>query len=275
MSKHRVPLTGVGTSFKTNDLGKDYQELVDLFTTAGRVRASRYGETKEHVDFRLELTRPERCIVARKGFSVRFMNAEIDQFLAGVHDGEVLKAVSPQAASMITEKTNYGVRIGRQLATVVDELSASHDSRRAVAYVGEPSDLEHLRNHPAERVDRANEIACACVWHWLVRDGMVHMVIYGRSWDIVWGLCYDIPSAVAVQMAIASALKLKLGTFVFHAGSAHLYERHYGLEIKESDARLHLPWLVPGNIRATQVKAYERIQSAKEFDPREFYNYVS
>lgn len=254
----------IGGRFGTDHLGLDYKHLHAYFMEAGHKVDSRYGETREIIDFRLEIERPENCIVDRKGFSVRFMNAEIDQFIAGVHDGDILHAVSPQAASMITEKTNYGVRIGRQLATVVDELQSHRDSRRAVAYVGHPSDLEHLRNHPAERVDRANEIACACVWHWLVRDDKVHMIVYGRSWDIVWGLCYDVTSAVAVQMAVASALGLPLGTFVFHAGSAHVYERHYDLEIRDRDASLSLPWLVDGDIRATQRAAYDRMRLAKQ-----------
>lgn len=257
----------------TGHLGLDYGELHKKFMVEGHRVDSRYGETREMLDFRLELLNPWFCIVDRKGFSARFMNAEIDQFVAGVHDGEVLKAVSPQAAGMITEKTNYGVRIGRQLSTVVDELSSHRDSRRAVAYVGHPDDLEHLRNHPSERAARANEIACACVWQWVVRNDQVHMIVYGRSWDIVWGLCYDIPSAVAVQMAVASALRLPVGTFVFHAGSAHVYERHYELPIEKRNARLSLPWLVDGDIRATQRVAYDRIVESRP-DPREYYNYV-
>lgn len=261
--------------FITDHLGMDYQRLHDFMMRTGSKVESRYGETREIVDFRFELTKPENCIVDRKGFSVRFMNAEIDQFVAGVHDGELLRAVSPQAASMITEKTNYGVRIGRQLATVVDELKSHRDSRRGVAYVGHPDDLEHLRNHPSERVERANEIACACVWHFLVRNGEVHMIVYGRSWDMVWGFCYDVTSAVAVQMAIARALELPVGTFIFHAGSAHVYERHYDLEINDRDEQLHLPWLVDGDIRATQRAAHERMQQAHVVGAREFYDGIA
>ena len=271
MTRHTISSTGVGSSFKTKNLGSTYGELHELLMTKGRHADSRYGATKELVDFRLELTDPSKCIVDRKGFSLSFMRAEIDQFISGVHDGDILKAVSPQAASMITEKTNYGVRIGRQLATVVDELAAHRDSRRAVAYVGHPDDLEHLRNHPMERAQRANEIACACVWQWLVRDGMVHMLVYGRSWDIVWGLCYDVTSVVAVQMSVAAALNLPVGTFVFHAGSAHVYERHFDLEIRPRQMELSLPWLVQGDIRATQKKAYERMQHAHELGIKEFY----
>lgn len=263
-----------GNSFETDNLGHDYEALHAAFMRFGSPVDSRYGETREMLDFRLQLSDPENCIVDRKGFSNAFMMAEIDQFIAGVHDGDILKAVSPQAASMITEKTNYGVRIGGQLSTVVDELQAHRDSRRAVAYIGYPDDLEHLRNHPAERVSRANEIACACVWHWLVRDNMVHMIVYGRSWDIVWGLCYDVTSAVAVQMAVATALELPVGTFVFHAGSAHVYERHYDLEIKKRDSQLSLPWLVPGDIRGSQRAAHDRMVAAKAYTGgiKEFYS---
>lgn len=266
----------IGLKYITNHLGHNYQDLLDYVMLKGDRVQSRYGETRELLNFTLHLQKPINCVVDRTGFSRRFMYAEIDQFLAGVHDGDILKAVSPQAASMITEKTNYGVRIGRQLATVVDELVENPDSRRAVAYVGESDDLQALRNWPAERHARANEIACACVWHFIVRDDQVHMFVYGRSWDMVWGLCYDIPSCVAVQAAVAAALGKGTGDLVFTAGSAHIYERHYKLETRANPDPLSLPWLVSpaaGGIRQIQKDALLRMVEAHKHPegPKGYY----
>ena len=42
------------------------------------------------------------------------------------------------------------------------------------------------------------------------------------SWDAVWGLSYDVPCFVAVQMAVAKALGVAVGRYRHHAGSFHL-----------------------------------------------------
>ena len=66
-------------------------------------------------------------------------------------------------------------------------------------------------------------------WQFLPRGGKLEMLVSMRSWDLVWGLSYDVPCFVAVQLALAAALDLEPGTYTHVAGSGHLYERHWRL----------------------------------------------
>jgi len=200
--------TGMTNAFSTHDLGESYPDLHAMLIEHGKEHDSRLGKMREITDMNVILHDPTKCLPQRKGYSKAFALAEIDQFVAGVHDGGILQAVSPQAASMITKDTNYGVRVGKQMVAIESELRANRMSRRAVAYVGHPDDLVTLQNNPQQRNDRAGEIACSCVWNFMIREDKLHMLVYTRSWDVVWGLCYDISSASAVQMMLVAPCDL-------------------------------------------------------------------
>lgn len=252
--------------FVVNSLGMQYPDLHAWILDNGKERRSRLGWMIEVEDANVLLSDPAYCLPQRKGYSKAFALAEIDQFIAGIHNGEVLRSVSPQAASMITQDTNYGVRIGKQMVAIEQELRANPNSRRAVAYVGHPDDLRILQNDPQARQDRAGEIACSCVWNFHLRDGFLNMVVYTRSWDAVWGLCYDISSVSAVQMMLAKALGVAVGWQSHHATSLHLYEKHVDLEMERVQRRLTIPWLVD-TVRGSQDKARDRIA---EFGKRSY-----
>jgi hypothetical protein len=71
----------------------------------------------------------------------------------------------------------------------------------------------------------------------------LHMIVNMRSWDAVWGLTYDVPCFVAVQMAVAKVLGVGLGSYRHHAGSFHLYERHWSIKANSSNEELAVDWL--------------------------------
>lgn len=248
-------------TFNTCDLGNDYPDLHKWILDNGVMRPSRLGTMCEVLDAALFLENPMRCLPQRKGYSKAFALAELDQFIAGVHSTEALRQVSPQASSMITRDTNYGVRVGHQMVAIEAELRANPDSRRAVAYIGHPDDLKTLQNNPQARHDRAGEIACSCVWSFALRNGNLNMVVYTRSWDAVWGLCYDISSASAVQMMLALALGVSVGWQSHHATSLHLYEQHFELEMDRVDRMLVIPWL-RDTVRGSQDMAVDRMHEA-------------
>ena len=94
-----------------------------------------------------------------------------------------------------------------------------------MAYVCRPDDLKY-----------AGELNMPCTlgYHFLVRHGKLELVCYMRSWDLVWGLSYDIPNAVQLQMVVAADLGLELGPYSHVASSGHIYKRHWNLEVGET-----------------------------------------
>jgi thymidylate synthase len=186
------------------------------------------------------------------------MDAEIAMLLAGVYDGELLRAITPKAAELTTPLTAYGPRVRHQLPLIVQELQDDPQSRRAVVYVGSGKDLARIGK------DTANEMPCTMTWQFLVRSEL-HMIVNMRSWDACWGLAYDVPCFVAVQMAVAHALGVPLGPYHHHAGSFHLYERHWDVQARPTDASLHLDYLHT-DIEGTRLLALTLIESMKTME---------
>lgn len=228
----------LNTSIILDDLGRGYPELLDTLGRHGDLLNSRVGATRELVGFTLMLNDPRRCVVDRDGFSHDFMHLEIAMLLAGLYDRELTERTSPVAAGLITPLTAYGPRTKYQLREALRELRRDPTSRRAVVYVGRPDDLSKA-GHPG----RAGEMPCTMTWQFFLRAGHLHMIVNMRSWDAVWGLSYDVPCFVSVQIAMATALKSPIGEYLHHAGSFHLYERHWGVHARENDEELELPWI--------------------------------
>ena len=73
--------------------------------------------------------------------------------------------------------------------------------------------------------------------------GLLHMIVNMRSWDLVWGLSYDVPSFVSVQMMLAAVLKCGVGAYLHNAGSAHVYDRPDMPEVtRPDDPQYHERW---------------------------------
>lgn len=240
-------------------LDKEYPDLINYVVTNGETVESRIGATAEVLDLRLHLIAPQFCLVGRKGMSDHFAYEEITQLLAGVHVNERLAAIVPRAAELTTPATAYGPRTWEQVEAVCHELEDSPNSRRAVVYIGRPDDLVH-----ADDADRAAEMPCTMTWQFHLRSEL-HMNVAMRSWDLVWGLSYDIPSFVAVQHAVADHLGVGVGDYVHTAGSAHVYDRHWELETWErDDGLLVLDHLLRGRIDLTREYCGELLDQTSE-----------
>ena len=219
-------------NFDTDNLGREYPKLLERVLSEGKLVSPRGQLVREVRPLVFRLYNPLACVVKRTGFSTTLMYLEILQLLAGEFDHGLYEKISPGAAKRMNTYGSYGPRSREQLRAVERELLRDPDSRRAVVYVGRPRDLF--------LADDLN-MPCTMSWQFFNRDGKLEMYVYMRSWDLVWGLSYDIPCFVAVQKMLADALSLPLGEYVHVAGSGHIYERHFDLTAGATKQKLVLP----------------------------------
>jgi thymidylate synthase len=213
-------------NFHTHQLSWTYPSLLKKVVQEGEEVDTRIGLTREAVNLNLEIMQPQHCIVGRDGFSKEFMELEIAMLLAGTYVEDLVRDTVPRAADLIAQSTAYGPRIFAQLELCENELTDDPGTRRAVVYVGREYDLASVR-HATDVVK--GEMPCTMNWQFLLRNGRLDMIVNMRSWDLVWGLAYDVPCFVAAQMALCRALGCHLGKYYHNAGSAHVYERHWGV----------------------------------------------
>ena len=133
-------------------------------------------------------------------------------------------------------ESNYGVYLfdnmifspknePSQWEWAISELLSDRDSRRATIPI----------NQPHHKFMNKLDIPCTQYVQFFIRDNRLHFGVSMRSNDIIFGMCNDIFTFCLFQQLMLNELRhngyedLKLGNYFHHAGSLHLYDRHYGM----------------------------------------------
>jgi len=240
--------------FETSDLRCTYGALLEEICVRGVETHPRGTHTREARPMVVRLTEPHKCVVKRPGMNRAYMWMEVTQYLAGEYDNELLARYSPKAAEMNNAFGFYGPRIGNQLVEIEHELRHDKDSRRGLAYIGRPEDLMYAKDL---------DMVCTLGWQFQRRGEALELQVFMRSWDLVWGLSYDIPAFVSMQLAMARALNLDVGTYTHVAGNGHVYDRHFDLTVDEGNYMLPCVGSYDGGMNGTRefarlVLAFER-----------------
>lgn len=103
--------------------------------------------------------------------------------------------------------------------------------------------LEELRKHPFSRraemvytrpsiwneynVNGMSDFICTDAVQYVIRNEKLHALVRMRSSDVVWGYRNDLAWQQVVQSRLAADLGIPTGDIIWHAGSLHVYERHF------------------------------------------------
>ena len=126
-------------------------------------------------------------------------------------------------------ESNYGeylFSIG-QWDWVINELTSDPDARRATIAINQPY---HKKANPLD-------IPCTQYIQFFIRNGRLDMGVYMRSNDVIFGFCNDLFTFALFHQLMFNSLQarqghpmdLQLGEYHHHAGSMHIYERHYDM----------------------------------------------
>lgn len=201
-----------------------YRQGLDLFDLGNfQVKPSRAGDTMEAPwpVTTVYVNPTERVLFA----PVRDANPFFHLFeslwmLAGRKDVEFLAQFSKQAAGLIEGGASYGYRWRRhfgvdQLSTIAGMIKKDPTTRRAVLGIWDPSvDLNSSNK----------DIPCNDTVKFCARRGVLDMVVFNRSNDMIWG-CYG-ANAVHfsfLQEYMAALIGLPVGTYTQISCNYHVY----------------------------------------------------
>ncbi|MGH8600141.1 MAG: thymidylate synthase [Burkholderiales bacterium] len=102
-----------------------------------------------------------------------------------------------------------------QIANIVEQIKANHDSRRLVVSAWNVGELDKMALLP-----------CHALFQFYVADGRLSCQLYQRSADIFLGVPFNIASYALLTLMVAQVCGLKPGDFVHTFGDAHLYLNH-------------------------------------------------
>jgi thymidylate synthase len=127
-------------------------------------------------------------------------------------------------------ESNYGKYLKPHWHDLVDELLKDKDTRRATCVI----------NQPYHRFKNPKDYPCTHYIHFFIRKDALHMGVYMRSNDAVFGFCNDVFTFALFQQLMLNELNsrgsnLVLGDYYHSAGSFHVYDRHYTMMEKISE----------------------------------------
>lgn len=122
--------------------------------------------------------------------------------------------------------SNYGFLLfhkdnGSQYDNVLNELRSKPDSRRAIAIYTRPSMWSDYNR------DGMSDFVCTNAVQYFIRDGKLVTLVQMRSNDIVWGFRNDYAWQRHVSDKLSNELNVPRGDIIWHAGSLHVYARHF------------------------------------------------
>lgn len=124
--------------------------------------------------------------------------------------------------------SNYGWMIwskenGLQYDNVLRELREKPESRRAVMIYTRPTMWSDFN------AGGMSDFVCTNTVQYLIRNGKLVAIVQMRSNDVVFGYRNDAAWQQFVHKKLASELGIEQGEMIWHAGSLHVYERHFNL----------------------------------------------
>jgi thymidylate synthase len=211
----------VATVIELDDMQAGYLRLVDEVLTRGRRVSPRGQPTIELPHTTLVLSRPSYAtpVGVGRGLSLPLASAETTHLTAGISDAGQLVKVAPAFSQFMNGDRllgAYGPRIYEQVPNVLVALSRDSETRQAGVQIWRPDELEH---------DESRDVPCTLSLHWEVRDGRLDAFTVMRSNDVFLGVPYDVTMFTRLQLTLAWALGVAVGTYTHTAFSMHIYER--------------------------------------------------
>ncbi|WP_347246172.1 thymidylate synthase [Thermogutta sp.] len=149
----------------------------------------------------------------RTGMARRLGILEGLMIIAGRFSLDAVKTVAPGAdPTLFGPMAQYGPRLRHQWPRCVSTLRRDPASRRAVMVL------------PRWTETATPDCPCTVAVQFLIRRGVLTMHAYYRSWDITWGVPYDVMSLGLVGVVTAHILNVVPGTLTAYVASLHCYE---------------------------------------------------
>lgn len=227
---------------------------------AGEHHESRNGGATELLGVQLRIDDPGTALVAnvRRNVSSTYAAAELLWYLARSDELRHIGAYAPQYHKFAEDDGTlwgaYGPRLTPRLVEAVKELKTPQ-SRRVVVTVWEPRDLGANKR----------DVPCTLSLQFVLRRGILHMIVTMRSEDVWLGLPYDAFCFMSLHRIVAQNLGKGIGEYVHQVGSLHVYDKDLA-KVREA-AEAPDAWWVHDRQRYERL-AWEDVEMAVALERR-------
>ena len=240
-----------------NDLNQAFVYSLKDLHEDGSIVCSRGSKQKEIINHNICILDPTALSIEPKArkFNPDYATSEwlwyLSQSRSAKNIGKMAGVWKEIADGREEVESNYGTYIFEQWNWIMNELLKDSDSRRATIAI----------NQPFHKYSNPKDYPCTQYLQFLIRDNKLHMIANMRSNDAIYGFCNDVFAFSLFQQLMLNDInwhlkddeKLELGHYYHHAGSFHIYEKHWPM--MEKILSNYLPNFTQGNLKKYKLKS--------------------
>jgi thymidylate synthase len=159
-------------------------------------------------------------------FNTDYAEYEWNWYLKGDRDASEIAERAKIWKQMMVEGTtevnsNYGYFWNKnyQLSRVVQELKTNKETRRAIVVHYDINELDRYKH----------DTPCNDVLNFYIKDDKLHLTVFARSIDLVFGFCNDQYTFAKLMEMVAFQLDIPVGEMHWMVTNLHIYPRHYNM----------------------------------------------
>jgi thymidylate synthase len=159
-------------------------------------------------------------------FNTDYAEYEWNWYLKGDRDAsEIAERAKIWKQMMVAGTTevnsNYGYFWNKnyQLSRVVQELKTNKETRRAIVVHYDINELDRYKH----------DTPCNDVLNFYIKDDKLHLTVFARSIDLVFGFCNDQYTFAKLMEMVAFQLDIPVGEMTWMVTNLHIYPRHYDM----------------------------------------------
>jgi thymidylate synthase len=159
-------------------------------------------------------------------FNTDYAEYEWNWYLKGDRDASEIAERAKIWKKMMVEGTtevnsNYGYFWNKnyQLSRVIQELKTNKETRRAIVVHYDINELDRYKH----------DTPCNDVLNFYIKDDKLHLTVFARSIDLVFGFCNDQYTFAKLMEMVAFQLDIPVGEMTWMITNLHIYPRHYDM----------------------------------------------
>jgi thymidylate synthase len=183
-------------------------------------------KAKFNVSFILQDVSNKTVTTPQRKFYEDYAEYEWNWYLKGDRDASEIGDRAKIWKKMMVEGTtevnsNYGYFWNKnyQLSRVVQELRTNKETRRAIVVHYDINELDRYKY----------DTPCNDVLNFYIKDDKLHLTVFARSIDLVFGFCNDQYTFAKLMEMVAFQLDIAVGEMHWMVTNLHIYPRHYDM----------------------------------------------
>ena len=183
-------------------------------------------KAKFNVSFTLQDVGNKNVTTPQRKFNEDYAEYEWNWYLKGDRDASEIAERAKIWKQMMVEGTtevnsNYGYFWNKnyQLSRVIQELKTNKETRRAIVVHYDINELDRYKH----------DTPCNDVLNFYIKDDKLHLTVFARSIDLVFGFCNDQYTFAKLMEMVAFQLDIPVGEMHWMITNLHIYPRHYDM----------------------------------------------